>query len=150
MRLAAAKVKMARAGVESWRRKVLNGAMLRTAGEFLAYWVGLSICLTLISLFAWDVVLLHHTVGLGFLAAAGFLLADRWGAARKANQEEERPRPNIARAAGMVALGVYIVGYWIYGGWYVWAHWSGYSGFEILYGFVRAIIWPVWVALALM
>ena len=47
--------------------------------------------------------------------------------------------------------GVYVLGAWIYGLWYVWEHWAGSSQIATLagVGFVRAIIWPVWVALAL-
>ncbi len=62
---------------------------------------------------------------------------------------DAKPMPRDLKAAGITLGLVYLLGYWLYGVWYVWEHWSGYSGFDILYGFMRAIIWPVWVALAL-
>ncbi len=48
--------------------------------------------------------------------------------------------------------GAYVLGIWIYGLWYVWEHWEGSTHIGTLagVGFVRAIVWPVWVALALM
>ncbi len=52
----------------------------------------------------------------------------------------------------MGLLGVYIAGTWVYGTWYIWKYWSRDMGYGLLawYGFMRALIWPVWVALALM
>ena len=118
----------------------------------------------------WDAVFLHQTIGLGFLGATAWVLIDRWQAwaeTRRAARDLEPigagasfvdPRPasqhtdtqSVLRMVG-ISLGLgYVLGYWIYGVWYVWEHWSGYSGFDILYGFMRAIIWPVWLALALM
>jgi hypothetical protein len=51
----------------------------------------------------------------------------------------------------LVVLVPYVVGTWIYGGWYIWEHWAGYWGYGNLawYAFIRAIVWPVWVLLAL-
>ena len=51
----------------------------------------------------------------------------------------------------MGLLGVYIAGTWVYGTWYIWEYWSRDMGYGLLawYGFMRALIWPVWVALAL-
>jgi hypothetical protein len=48
--------------------------------------------------------------------------------------------------------GAYLLGAWIYGLWYVWEHWEGATQVGSLagVGFVRAIVWPLWVALALM
>ena len=50
---------------------------------------------------------------------------------------------------GMGLLGVYIAGAWVYGTWYDWEHWQGYWGSCTLawHGFMRALVWPVWVAL---
>ncbi len=47
--------------------------------------------------------------------------------------------------------GAYVLGIWIYGLWYVWEQWAEASNIGTLAGvaFVRAIVWPVWVALAL-
>jgi hypothetical protein len=47
--------------------------------------------------------------------------------------------------------GAYLLGAWIYGLWYVWEHWAGSTHIGTLAGtgFVRAIVWPVWVVLAL-
>ena len=52
---------------------------------------------------------------------------------------------------GMDLLGVYIAGTWVYGTCYVWEHWQGYWGSCTLawHGFMRALVWPVWLALAL-
>ncbi len=46
----------------------------------------------------------------------------------------------------------YLLGAWIYGLWYVWEHWEGATQIGTLAGtgFVRALIWPVWVLLPLM
>jgi len=57
----------------------------------------------------------------------------------------------LPKALGAALLGVYIAGTWVYGIWYIWEHWSRDMGYGLLawYGFMRAIIWPVWVALAL-
>ena len=46
----------------------------------------------------------------------------------------------------------YLLGAWIYGLWYVWGHWEESTQIGTLAGvsFVRGIVWPVWVALALM
>ncbi len=45
----------------------------------------------------------------------------------------------------------YVLGVWIYGVSYVWEHWAEASHIGSLagVGFVRAIIWPVWVVLRL-
>ena len=55
------------------------------------------------------------------------------------------------RVAGFIVGGVYIAGTWVYGIWYIWEYWSRDIGYGLLawYGFMRALIWPVWVALAL-
>ncbi len=47
--------------------------------------------------------------------------------------------------------GAYVLGIWIYGLWYVWENWveAGQIGTLAGVAFVRAIVWPVWVALAL-
>ena len=47
--------------------------------------------------------------------------------------------------------GAYVLGAWIYGVWYVWEHRAEAGQIGTLAGvaFVRAIVWPVWVALAL-
>ena len=48
--------------------------------------------------------------------------------------------------------GVYVLGIWIYGLWYVWEHWEGSTHIGTLagVGFVRAVVWPLWVLLHLM
>ncbi len=48
--------------------------------------------------------------------------------------------------------GAYVLGIWIYGLWYVREHWAEASNIGTLAGvaFVRTIVWPVWVVLALM
>ena len=53
---------------------------------------------------------------------------------------------------GKILGGAYVLGIWIYGLWYVWEHWAEASNIGTLAGvaFVRAIVWPVWVVLALM
>ena len=60
-------------------------------------------------------------------------------------------RPRLLKALGMALGAVYVLGTWVYGTWYVWEHWAGYWNFAPLawYGFMHALIWPVWVALAL-
>ncbi len=47
--------------------------------------------------------------------------------------------------------GAYVLGIWIYGIWYVWENWAEAGQIGTLAGvaFMRAIVWPVWVALAL-
>ena len=47
--------------------------------------------------------------------------------------------------------GAYVFGIWIYGLWYVWEHWEGATQIGTLLGvgILRAIVWPYWVALAL-
>ncbi len=44
--------------------------------------------------------------------------------------------------------GAYLLGVWIYGVWYVWAHWEGATQIGTLMGagVLRAIAWPFWVA----
>lgn len=56
--------------------------MLRMVGHFIAYWVGLTICFTLLSLFMSGFVLVHVVVGFGFVAAIAWMLIDRWLGAR--------------------------------------------------------------------
>ena len=59
------------------------------------------------------------------------------------------PRP--LKVLGM-ALGVfYAAGYWTYTTWFVWEYWSSDLSYGVLLwnGSWRGIIWPVWVALAL-
>ncbi len=53
---------------------------------------------------------------------------------------------------GKILSGAYVIGIWIYGLWYVWEHWEGSTHIGTLagVGFMRAIIWPVWVALSLL
>ncbi len=48
--------------------------------------------------------------------------------------------------------GVYVLGIWIYGLWYVWEHWAGSSQIATLAGYaiMRAVVWPLWVAQYLM
>ena len=55
------------------------------------------------------------------------------------------------KQSAKVLGGAYVLGIWIYGLWYVWEHWAEASNIGTLAGvaFVRAIVWPVWVALAL-
>ncbi len=50
-----------------------------------------------------------------------------------------------------IFFGAYVLGIWIYGLWYVWEHWEGATHIGTLagVGFVRAIAWPLWVALSL-
>ncbi len=51
-----------------------------------------------------------------------------------------------------ILVGTYVLGAWVYGLWYVWEHWAEASNIGTLAGvaFVRAIVWQVWVVLALM
>ncbi len=43
----------------------------------LAYWVGLSIVFTLLSLWMSGFVIVHYVLGIALLAAVGFALADQ-------------------------------------------------------------------------
>jgi hypothetical protein len=177
----------ARAGVAWCHKGTFNEEMLKAFRNFLGYWLGFSVLFTVLSLWMWDVVLLHQTIGLGLLMAMGIVLIDCWQAwveNRRAARDlrpvgvganfvdphsafqhtdtqtpgsaalvslpsDEKPMPRDLKAAGITLGLVYLLGYWLYGAWYVWEHWSGFSGFGILYGFMRAIIWPAWVAVAL-
>ncbi len=51
-----------------------------------------------------------------------------------------------------ILVSAYVLGIWIYGLWYVWEHWEGSTQIGTLagVGFVRAIVWPLWVALSLL
>ena len=185
MRLVTAKVKIGHGGVEYRRGQAFNGVMLKAFRNFLGYWLGFSVLFTVLSLWMWDGVFLHQTIGLGLLMAMGVILIDCWQAWAETRRAERDLRPvgvgaNFAdphpafqhidtqtpgsaahvslpsdekprdlKAAGITLGLVYLLGYWLYGAWYVWEHWSGFSGFDILYGFMRAIIWPVWLAMAL-
>ena len=55
------------------------------------------------------------------------------------------------KQSAKILSGVYVLGIWIYGLWYVWEHWEGSTHVGSLAGtgFVRAIVWPVWVVLPL-
>ncbi len=48
--------------------------MMKALVIFLAYWLGSSILLTILSLWMWDAVFLHQTIGLGFLGATAWVL----------------------------------------------------------------------------
>ena len=63
------------------------------------------------------------------------------------SRTEHPTRPSLARVAGYTFGGTYVLGTWVYGTWYIWEHWAGYWGSGTLawYGFMRAIVWPVWV-----
>ena len=52
-------------------------ALLRMVGYFIAYWIVFTICLAMLSLFVRGYVLLHVVVGLGFVAACGWILINR-------------------------------------------------------------------------
>ena len=67
------------------------------------------------------------------------------------SRTEQPARPTLTRVAGLTLGGIYVLGTWVYGTWYVWEYWSRDMGFGLLawHGFMRALIWPVWVALAL-
>ena len=83
------------------------------------------------------------------------VLAGRFGKlldAQSATARRILSRPRPLKVFGMGVLDVYIAGTWVYGTWYVWKHWAGYWNFgaPAYYVFMRAIIWPIWVALALM
>jgi hypothetical protein len=43
--------------------------------------------------------------------------------------------------------GVYLLGVWIYGLWYVWENWEGAKQIGTLAGhaIMRAVVWPWWV-----
>ena len=57
----------------------------------------------------------------------------------------------MKRAVGYGFLGVYVLGHWCYTGYYMWENWAGFwlSGTLAYYASMRAMIWPVWVVLAL-
>ncbi len=80
MRLAGAKVKIGHGGVEYRRGQAFNGVMLKAFRNFLGYWLGFSVLFTVLSLWMWDVVFLHQTIGLGLLMAMGVILIDCWQA----------------------------------------------------------------------
>ncbi len=48
--------------------------------------------------------------------------------------------------------GVYLLGAWIYGLWYVWENWEGAKQIGTLAGhaFLRAVVWPWWVVQGLL
>ena len=49
-------------------------------------------------------------------------------------------------------LGIgYAIGCWIYAMLYMWEHWGGLLGVGVLavHAFFRAMVWPIWVLLAL-
>ncbi len=71
---------MVRAGVAWCHKGALNEAMLKAFRNFLGYWLGFSVLFTVLSLWMWDVVLLHQTIGLGLLMAMGIILIDCWQA----------------------------------------------------------------------
>ncbi len=62
-------------------------------------------------------------------------------------------REGMMRRTGKVIIwtfgGIYAIGTWVYGIWYIWQHWGGVSSTGMLayYGFIRALIWPVWLIL---
>ena len=67
------------------------------------------------------------------------------------SRTEHPARSSLTRVVGFTLGGIYVLGTWVYGIWYIWEHWAGYWSFGPLawYGFMRGLIWPVWVALAL-
>ena len=52
---------------------------------------------------------------------------------------------------GKILGGAYVLGIWIYGLWYVWENWAeaGQIGTLAGVGFIRAVVWPLWVLLHL-
>ncbi len=51
--------------------------MLRMVGYFIGYWIVFTVCLALLSLFVRGFFLLYVDIGLGFLAACGWMLINR-------------------------------------------------------------------------
>ncbi len=75
--------------------------MMRAFGTFLAYWFGSSILLTILSLWMWDAVFLHQTIGLGFLGAIAWVLIDRWQAWAE-NRRAARDLEPVGAGEGLV------------------------------------------------
>ena len=154
MRLVEVKVKMVRAGVAWCHEAALNEAMRKSLREFFFFWLACSVVFSVGLFYVAQVEALHYTIGAGLVAAIAFVLAARWVPIRhlfRARFHSPTAQLHPLKVLGMAVLGVYVAGTWAYGIWYIWEYWQGYWGFGILAwnGFIRALIWPVWVALAL-